>query len=361
MPRLIAFYLPQYYPTSFNDKWWEPGFTEWTNVAKAKPLFHGHYQPKLPGELGFYDLRVPETRAKQAMLAKDAGIESFMYWHYWSAGKHVLSEVLKDVVESGKPDMEFSLCWANHTWAKNAWNGAKKAVTLLEQKYPGEDDDVEHFNFLLPVFKDKRYTRVNGKLLFAVFAPYNLPQTKLFFDLWNRLAKEKGLGGFYFLALNKDRKKAHELLSMGFDGIIDDLMDDFRESHYMYTNIFFRTLRKFGGVVFGNNYLDYCDFFIKKYTPMAKHFPCIYPNWDHSARSGKIATIFRNVEPEIWGDFCKRLFAKCSRQPTEENLIFIKSWNEWGEGNYLEPDRRYGRGYLEELKKAHSLFNNKEV
>jgi hypothetical protein len=351
-PRIITFYLPQYYPTDFNNKWWEPGFTEWTNVAKAKPLFPGHYQPKLPGELGFYDLRVADTREKQASLARKAGVESFMYWHYWTGGRKVLNEVFEEVVNSGHPDFGFSICWANHSWAKNAWNGTKKAVTLLEQLYPGNEDNIAHFNDLLPAFKDKRYTRVNGKLLFAVFAPFNVPNTHEFFDTWNRLAEENGLGGFYFLALNKEPNRTEELKTMGYDGVINDLMDDFRASHYMYTNIFFRALRKFGGVVFGNNYLDYCNFFINEYEPRPNQFPCIYPNWDHSARSGNIATIFRNAAPGIWGDFCKRLFIKCRALPAEENLIFIKSWNEWGEGNYLEPDRRYGRGYLEELKKA---------
>lgn len=356
-PRLIAFYLPQYYPTDFNDKWWEPGFTEWTNVAKAKPLFPGHYQPKLPGELGFYDLRLPETRLKQSVLAQEAGIESFMYWHYWSDSKHVLSEVLEDVVKSGKPNMGFSLCWANHTWAKNAWNGVKNAVTLLEQKYPGVKDDIKHFNYLLPAFRDKRYTRVNGKLLFAVFAPNKLPNPPKFFALWNNLAKEHGLEGFYFVALNRDRNRKSELLQMGYDAIIEDLMDDFRNSHYIYTNVLFRTIRRVFGITFGNDYKDYCKYFLKEYTLQKHNFPCIYPNWDHSARSGKVATIFRNSIPSVWGDFCRKLFSKCDSVYEEENLIFIKSWNEWGEGNYLEPDRRFGRGYIEELKKSITTYN----
>lgn len=351
-PRIITFYLPQYYPTPFNDKWWEPGFTEWTNVAKAKPLFPGHYQPKLPGALGFYDLRVPETREKQAELAKKAGIESFMYWHYWTAGQSVLSEIFNEVVKTGKPDIGFSLCWANHTWAKNAWNGSKNKVTLMEQKYAGIEDHTKHFMELLPAFKDKRYTRVNKKLLFAVFAPFNIPQANQFFDTWNRLAKENGLNGFYFVALNRDMSKSKELIEMGYDATIEDLMDDFRNNHFAYNNILCRSMRKFFGIPIGNNYQDYCNFFLERYDTAPQKFPCIYPNWDHSARSGNVATIFRNAEPTIWGDFCKKLFNKCSQSDQDENLVFIKSWNEWGEGNYLEPDRRYGMGYIEELSKA---------
>lgn len=351
-PRIITFYLPQYYPTEFNDKWWEPGFTEWTNVAKAKPLFPGHYQPKLPGALGFYDLRVSETRIKQAELAKQAGIESFMYWHYWTDGKSLLSEIFNEVVKTGKPDFGFCLCWANHTWAKNAWNGFDKSVTLLEQKYPGEEDHIKHFMALLPAFRDTRYTRVNGKLLFAIFAPYNIPHVDQFVSTWNKLAKINKLNGFYFVALNRNMSKTRELISMGYDAVVEDLMDDFRRNHYAYNNILFRVLRKFLKIPIGNNYKDYCDFFLKKYDVAFRRFPCIYPNWDHSARSGNVATIFRNAEPSIWGRFCMQLFAKCENLPHEENLIFIKSWNEWGEGNYLEPDRRYGMGYINELWKA---------
>lgn len=359
-PRIIAFYLPQYYPTSFNDKWWEPGFTEWTNVTKARPLFPGHYQPKLPGELGFYDLRYPPIREQQAELAKFAGVESFMYWHYWTDGKKVLNEVFEDVVNSGKPNFGFSLCWANHSWTKCAWNGFKKNTMLLEQKYTGKEDHVKHFYDLLPAFLDKRYTRVNGKLLFAIFSPYTFPDISSFFNIWNNLAKENGLDGFYFVALNKNPERAKELLSLGFDATIEDLMDSFQKQCYMYMGLPFRILRKFFGIVLGNNYKEYCDYYIKEYQSNPYAFPCIYPNWDHSARSGKLATIFRNAEPRIWGDFCKRVFCKCDSVPQQENLVFIKSWNEWGEGNYLEPDRRYKRGYLEALNDAINNYKNVE-
>lgn len=348
-PRIIAFYLPQYYPTDFNDKWWEPGFTEWTNVAKAKPLFPGHYQPKLPGALGFYDLRLPETREKQAELAKRAGVESFMYWHYWTAGKKVLNEVFEDVVRLGKPDMGFSLCWANHSWTKCAWNGFSETTMLMEQKYPGEQDYIDHFNELLPAFRDSRYTRVDGKLLFAVFAPFSIPDVELFVKTWRRLALENGLNGFYFVAYNRERTKTGDLFKLGFDSTIEDLMDDFRESHWAYNNVFCRALRKVCGIPVGNNAKDYYDFFVEHFEFKDGVCPCIYPNWDHSARSGNIATIFRNAEPSLWGDFCKRLFGKIKR---DGELVFVKSWNEWGEGNYLEPDRRYGMGYIDELRKA---------
>lgn len=351
-PRVIAYYLPQYYPTDFNDKWWEPGFTEWTNVAKMKPLFPGHYQPKLPGALGFYDLRLPETRERQAELAKQAGVESFMYWHYWTAGKKVLNEVFEDVVRLQKPDMGVSLCWANHSWTKCAWNGFNETTMLMEQKYPGKQDYIDHFNDLLPAFKDKRYTRVNGKLLFAIFSPMGLPDTEVFMETWQQLAKENGLGGFFFAALNGDRKNTAELQSRGYDTVIEDMMGEYTGTKAVYTSHILAGLRKYFNLVIGNNYSDYCEYVLKHFKLQKGIVPCIYPNWDHSCRSGKKAAIFRNAEPRIWGDFCKRLFKQYKDTPEEESLVFVKSWNEWGEGNYLEPDRRYGMGYIEELRKA---------
>lgn len=350
-PRIIAFYLPQYYPTSFNDEWWEPGFTEWTNVAKAKPLFPGHYQPKLPGALGFYDLRVPETREKQAELAKRAGVESFMYWHYWTNGKKPLCEVLEAIVDSGKPDMGFSLCWANHTWAKTAWNGYKRTQILLEQVYPGPEDHIAHFNYLLPAFRDKRYTRINGKLLFAVFAPSANERDRLFINLWNELAKENGLVGFYFAAMCRTPENSKSLLEVGYNTVIQDFVGEFHDSYYVYQNFFFKILRKCG-IVFGNAYSEYCKFYLQRFTSGKRYSPCIYPNFDHSPRTGRSSTIFRNATPAIWGKFCEEVFRKCLSRPTEENIVFVKAWNEWGEGNYMEPDRRYGMGYIDALHSA---------
>ena len=181
--RPIAFYLPQFFPTKENDLWWEPGFTEWTNVARAVPLFKGQYQPRIPRDLGFYDLRVPETREKQVMLAKEAGIEGFCYWHYWFGnGRRLLADVFHDVVISGKPDFPFCLCWANHSWYKKTWDPTKPNTLLIEQTYPGTKDYEAHFYEMLPAFKDSRYMKVDGKLIFGVFAPNDIPDTNLFFD-----------------------------------------------------------------------------------------------------------------------------------------------------------------------------------
>ena len=172
-PKIIAFYLPQYHPVKENNEWFGEGFTEWTNVAKAKPLFKGHDQPRVPRDLGFYDLRIPEVRAKQAELAKEAGVDAFCYYHYWFGnGKKLLEMPLERVVELGEPNFPFCVCWANHSWYKKDWNPDTKVLTenlLVEQTYPGDKDIIEHFLYLLPAFKDPRYYKIDGRLVFFFF------------------------------------------------------------------------------------------------------------------------------------------------------------------------------------------------
>lgn len=223
-PRLIAFYLPQYYPTKENDEWWGKGFTEWTNVGRAKPLFKGHYQPRVPADLGYYDLRVPEVRIQQAEMAKNAGIEGFCYWHYWFAGKRMLDRVFGEVVETGKPDFPFCLCWANHSWYAKTWDPNKPSKLLIEQTYPGIEDYEEHFYAMLPAFKDRRYIRINEKILFAVYDPLNIPEPQLFIETWNRLARENGLEGFYFMGFTIKDSLKQEILKVGFDSVLVDFV-----------------------------------------------------------------------------------------------------------------------------------------
>ena len=185
--RVIAYYLPQFHPTPENDKFWGKGFTEWTNVGRARPLFHGHYQPRVPADLGYYDLRMPEIREQQAELAREAGIEGFCYWHYWfGGGKELLERPFNEVVESGKPDFPFCLGWANHTWSTRTWTSSKtgyQETIIAEMTYPGDEDHISHFYKYLNAFKDKRYIKVDGKLLFVIFAPQDFVDFPHFKDL----------------------------------------------------------------------------------------------------------------------------------------------------------------------------------
>lgn len=351
-PRLIAFYLPQFYPTKENDEWWQPGFTEWTNVGRAKPLFPGHHQPKVPADLGYYDLRVPETREKQAELAQEAGIEGFCYWHYWFAGRRLLDRVFHEVVESGKPDFPFCLCWANHSWLKKVWDPTKPNTMLMEQTYPGEQDYINHFKAMLPAFKDKRYMKVNGKLIFGVFSPLDIPDFDLFKSIWNRLAKENGLEGFYFFGLCYGMDNGKLVVDKGFDAACIDYMQKQNIINNLISFFFWKVIRKFTTIPKLMTYNGYVKDMLKSFVAKEKYIPCIGPNFDHSPRSKNRGVILLGSTPLKWNKFCKAIFNKVKFRSHEENIVLIKSWNEWGEGNYLEPDIKYGKQYIEMTRNA---------
>lgn len=352
--RAIAFYLPQFYPTPENDEWWAPGFTEWTNVARAKPLFKGHYQPRIPGELSFYDLRLPSVRERQAELAREAGIEGFCYWHYWFGnGKRLLSEVFKEVVETGKPDFPFCLCWANHSWYQKTWDPTKPDKLLMEQTYPGVEDYKAHFYEMLPAFKDDRYIKVDGKLLFGIFDSDSLPNPKEFFDTWNLLARDNGLEGFYFFALAQGKKRAGSVEHAGYDIVVYDAYKDavLNNINGLFNKTFKRIWRKLFSLPIIVNYTDYIEESLNTFRENPTWVPCVDPDFDHTPRSGNRTALLHNSTPQKWGYLlnatCKHI-VQCN---THNHLLFIKSWNEWGEGNYLEPDMKYGKAYIEETAK----------
>jgi hypothetical protein len=351
--RLIAFYLPQFHQISENDQWWGKGFTEWTNVGKAKPLFPGHYQPRVPADLGYYDLRIPEVRKMQADLAREAGIEGFCYWHYWFGnGKRLLERPFNEVLESGKPDFPFCLCWANHSWYAKKWNNDSKDKLLIEQTYPGVEDYINHFNSMLPALKDKRYMKVDNKPIFGIYEYKNFPDMDEFSKIWNRLAIENGFNGMYFITISYKFKDNIEILKKGYDAIIFDLLF-LRKTNKRYLTVLFHKLFHFPQLI---DYRDYTKTLLKNMPIDKKVLPCIYPNYDHSPRSGRRGSLMTHTNPKNWLKLLTGLFSKIENKSGDDNIVFIKSWNEWGEGNYLEPDLKYGNGYLDALKKAHESF-----
>lgn len=350
-PRLIAFYLPQFYPTKENDEWWQKGFTEWTNVGNAKPLFRGHYQPRVPADLGYYDLRVPEVREQQAEMAKEACIEGFCYWHYWFAGRRLLDRVFTEVVESGKPDFPFCLCWANHSWYRKTWDPTKPDELLIEQTYPGVQDYIDHFYAMLPAFKDNRYMKMNGKLIFGIYDPFNIPDFEQFKNTWNRLAQENGLGSFFFFAFTFRPHRTDEILSLGFDNVVLDGIISFKDKSESLRNKIKRKLFHLPKVLF---YSDYVKHILTLYKTKLNLLPCIDPNFDHSPRSRENGVVIVDHSPDKWKHLCKSVFDMFKFREQEENLIFIKAWNEWGEGNYLEPDLKFGKGFITATKEAYN-------
>lgn len=352
--RPIAFYLPQFYPTPENDEWWSPGFTEWTNVAKATPLFKNHYQPRIPADLGFYDLRVPEVREKQAQLAREAGVEGFCYWHYWFAGRRLLDRVFSEVVESGKPDFPFCLCWANHSWYAKTWTYSKTDYRLLiEQTYPGKQDYINHFNAMLPAFKDPRYMKHDGRLIFGIFDADMFPGFDEFKETWNELAKENGLKGFYFFGLAQGINRYNNIKNKNFDTIVLEGMPDFFNEYTKnkFKNWYHNWLMngKFK-IPYSYSYDKYVQNAIALFKMHPEATPCIVPDFDHSPRSSRWGIILKDSTPEKWGNLVKAVSALIRTKQQSNNLLFIKSWNEWGEGNYLEPDLKWGEAYIQETK-----------
>lgn len=348
----IAFYLPQFYPTPENDEWWGKGFTEWTNVGRAKPLFKGHYQPRVPADLGYYDLRVPEVREQQAQMAAEAGIDGFCYWHYWFAGKRLLDKVFSEVVESKKPNFPFCLCWANHSWYAKTWNPQIPDKLLIEQTYPGEKDYEEHFYAMLTAFKDERYMKINDKLIFAVYDPLAIPNPNIFISTWNNLAIKNGLQGFHFIGFTFDSSKIDKIIKAGFNNvIIDYTLATYQYKTHPIIDFYERIKRKFFKIPRLRTYNQYVDCVLNNYQANQHTLPCIVPNFDHSPRSAYRGTIFTNSTPQKWEFLLKEIYKRVS-QKEGEKFIFIKAWNEWGEGNYLEPDLRYGKQYLEALSRV---------
>lgn len=342
--------MPQFYPTKENDEWWRKGFTEWTNVGNARPLFKGHYQPRVPADLGYYDLRVPEVREEQTQLAREAGIEGFCYWHYWFAGRRLLDRVFKEVVESGKPNFPFCLCWANHSWYQKTWDPTKPDKLLIEQTYPGVQDYINHFYAMLPAFKDNRYMKVDGRPIFGLFDSYGFVDFPLFKETWNNLAEKNGLETFYFFGFTFKTGSSNDILNKGYDAIVPDYIMNFGSEE---TSLFERIRRKLLHYPKILHYDDYCHYFLSHFSLSDNCHPCINPNFDHSPRSKERGIVISDHSPEKWKKLCSNVFSLCSTRERECNLVFLKAWNEWGEGNYMEPDLKYGKGFIESTRMAY--------
>ncbi len=382
-PRIIALYLPQFHPIPENDVWWGKGFTEWTNVAKAKPLFIDHYQPRIPADLGFYDLRMPEVREAQAKMAQEAGIEGFCYYHYWFGdGKQLLERPFKEVLQTGAPDFPFCLCWANHTWTSKTWQKSSimtKDSVLIEQKYLGEQDYVSHFYAVLDAFKDKRYICVDGKPMFVIYDVLQFTDISNFIKIWRGLAIQNGLAGIHFVGiahsvstttigeqkrwktpdLNESSKIFNYVLNLGFDAV-----NSFgkRRAEVFHQGKFFFTLKlalsKLG--VHSLNKIDYKDVIKHFFVPedsWENVYPTIYPQYDRSPRSGKVENIYVNSTPSRFKKHVEAAIDLIKNKEPEHQILFLKSWNEWGEGNYIEPDLKYGKGYLDALS---SVINREQ-
>ena len=360
--RAIAFHLPQFHPIPENDEWWGKGFTEWTNVAKARPLFPGHYQPHLPADLGFYDLRVPEARAAQAELAASYGIHGFCYYHYWFHGRRVLERPVNEILTTGEPDFPFCLCWANENWTRR-WDGTENLL-LLEQRY-SEADDLAHIRALLPFFLDSRYIRVNDRPLFAVYLASKLPDPQRTTDLWRREAERAGLKGLFLIRVESCFQTG-DPRTLGFDWALQFQPHSSMpwDSRVFRSRWWRRHKLGTGENVFRDNlvfrYEGMVRYSLTEAAPKYPRIPCVTPGWDNSPRKKFNAFIFTGSTPELYGKWLSEIVNRqrsLTRERNEkgispESLVFINAWNEWAEGNHLEPCQRWGHQYLEATRKA---------
>lgn len=340
--KLIAFHLPQFHPIPENDAWWGEGFTEWTNVAKAQPIFDGHYQPHIPAELGYYDLRNPSSMKAQASLAREYGIHGFCFYHYWFNGKLLLETPLHQMLQSGQPDFPYCLCWANEDWTR-VWDG-KSGEVLIKQNY-NDADDIAHMEYLLQFFRDERYIRINGKPLFLVYRASQMPDSKRTTELWRDIARREGVGELYLCRVESSSEERVDPSIFGFDTAVEFQPD-------------WNCLpEKEVDVKYGKQHVyDYGKFSVnvlKKPESSYIRYPCVLVSWDNSPRrENSIAQIFTESSPAKYGRWLQETIKRVNDSTLAEKIVFLNAWNEWAEGNHLEPDVKHGRAYLEATKNA---------
>jgi len=368
LARVLAFYLPQFHPIPENDEWWGAGFTEWTNVAKAKPLFRGHAQPRLPADLGFYDLRVPEVRERQAEMARAAGVESFCYWHYWFGnGRRILERPFEEVVRSGAPDFPFCLAWANNSWT-GIWHG-NPGTTLVKQEYPGRADEEAHFRWALPAFEDPRYTRVDGKPLFAIFSPHDMPSTTAFIEHWRELAHKAGLPGLYFVAISN-------IYEPGIDRWRNPILEPFDAITLLSPQDYLETVGRAKKKTLGRRLKELNIGRFNRFKPDAlqrpsripfadvvahaledlpadeRFLPSVLSGWDNTPRSRTNGVVYEGLTADLFKTYMQKAVDRVRDRPPEKRIIFLKAWNEWAEGNIVEPDAQYGHAFLQVLREV---------
>lgn len=366
--KFLTYYLPQYHPIPENDQWWGKGFTEWTNVKKAKPLFKGHDQPIYPGELGYYDLRTPEIQEKQAQLANEYGIDGFIYYQYWfDTNKMLLEKPAEAMLKNKKVTIPFCFCWANETW-KGIWHGLNSDNILIEQKYDGKDGYTAYFEYLLPFFKDERYIKIDNKPMFHVYRIQDIPDIDIFINTFNVLARKNGFEGVYLVGTGNEK---NNVIRSNNDISAVVGLDSFTKMRYG-SHFYFNSNNLMGKIersikhrlkVLDNTPIEKRNKPIKidyekeinrlnaKFET-SKYVPCIFPNWDNSARSGNKSLIFYNSNPKAWKRHLKDVITNYLKHENNPPFVVIKSWNEWAEGNYIEPDAKYGRGWLEAVSKV---------
>ena len=346
-PMILAYYLPQFHPTPENNQWWGRGVTEWNNVSRAVPQYVGHYQPRLPGELGHYDLRIIDNIARQAELAKDHGIYGFAYYFYWFDGKRLLDQPLDAFLNNSQIDFPFCLCWANESWTRR-FDGNSGEVLVHQSETV---DSYQMFiDSVIPYMKDRRYIQVAGRPLLIIYRPSLIPNCRATLSFWRSRLQKNGIENPYIMGVRENAFDV-DLLELGFDAQSEFHPGTiFKYCRNITQEIDFMRM-DFAGSVF-----DYTDLVTnKRYLSFQakKLHRAVMPMWDNTPRRNNAPMIFHGSSPVLYKDWLTNVLAE-TRNNTELDapFVFINAWNEWGESAYLEPDQRYGYAYLRATREA---------
>jgi len=371
--KLLAFYFPQFHAIPENDEWWGKGFTDWVNVRKAKPLFPGHYQPRVPLDGNYYDQSRKETLAWQIDLAKRYGLHGFCHYHYWFDGKQLLETPTNLVMASRELDFPFCLAWANETWSRR-WDGRDHHILQEQTHKPDKAIWQRHFDYLLRAWSDDRAIKVDGKPMFLVYRAHRIEKLGEMFDFWRELAHRRGLPGLYFATIKQYEFPVPEVLRH-FDAVVQFqpfealYSPDYPVPPVLESSAAVRVARKvlpdkMQDVLRAMRYqllprqtfYDYEEVWrqimkVEREGGIAA-FPGAFVDWDNTARYKKRARIFRGASPERFEYWFRQLVQRTAERPAPEHFIFMNAWNEWAESTYLEPDERHGYRYLEAVQRC---------
>jgi lipopolysaccharide biosynthesis protein len=338
---LVAFYLPQFHTIPENDEWWGKGFTEWRNVTRALPQFEGHYQPRLPGDLGFYDLRNVEVMHEQARLAREYGISAFCFYFYWFGGKTLLETPLRNWLNDKTIDLKFCLCWANEKWTRT-WDGRGSEILIDQQHSP--EDDIAFIEHVAEYMRDPRYLRIDGKPVLAIYRPGLFPDIEATSRRWREWCGTNGIPDIYLVYVQSF--DAHKPSAIGFDAAIA-----FPPNRVFATSL--AADQSLLNTDFSGEILDWRDIPRNLEACADSQFPyipCVSPGWDNQPRRPGSGRSYIHASPRGYRDWLERAIHTATG--AKSGTVFINAWNEWAEGALLEPDMRLGYAYLDATRQA---------
>ena len=370
--KIIPLYLPQFHTIPENDEWWGKGFTEWVNVREAKPLFEGHNQPRVPLNNNYYDLSDIETLKWQCRIAKEYGIYGFCMYHYWFNGHLLLEKPMEMLLAHPEIDIKYCISWANHDWT-DAWKASnRQPKVLIAHNFDDEKDWVDHFNYLLPFFKDPRYMTENNKPLMVIYIPNIIRKLKKMLDVWSQMARDNGFDGLTFIyqsaASSFDNSWDHSLFDYGVEmnpGYVGLANRQKNSSFFPKLMKYSHEIKRFLHIrrsllpqkkITEVSKADY-DYTwqrileLRTISNAPKMIPCAFTDWDNTPRHKERGYLFQGVSPDKFKSYFKQLIDN-TKNFYDTDMIFVFAWNEWAEGGYLEPDEKNGFAFLEALKEC---------